>query len=225
MTTGTIFDADVRGDLTAAHAAVVDNLALPGDWLRADEKTAVARVVRAALAEATQPPWYTPSSDGHVVDELPAAAVDAAWRLTNHPGTLTPEWYGDIVAGLPSPEYYVELVGVVATINAIDRFADLLDFEPLPLAAAQPGDPLRPEIVSEVTSHWVPTAVDAEGPNVLRAHTVAPQVAAIRSQMGEAQYIPRSARGEGSSWSRGDLGPIQIELIAAMTSLHNECFY
>ena len=51
----------------------------------------------------------------HEFGPLPAAAVNAVWCLTNHPGTLTPEWYAQTVDGLPSAEYYVELVGIVGS--------------------------------------------------------------------------------------------------------------
>jgi len=222
----TIIDAGVRADLSEAHQVTMAELGQPGDWLRADEKLAAAQVVRAARADADHPPWYQPSSEPGEHDFVPLAdaAVDAAWRLTNHPGTLTREWYVDAVAQLPSPHYYVELMGVVAVVNAMDRLASLLDLEPLPLPEPVGGEPLRPDIASEVTSHWVPTAAGFDGPNVLKASSVSPSLVAMRSRIGAAQYMTPEGRAD-LNYSRGTLDRRQIELLAGNTSLHNECFY
>ena len=224
MSSRTILDAGVRDDLAASHAETFVDLGRPGDWLGADEKTTLIRVVRAARADADQPPWYRPSTEQDDFEPLSATAVDIAWRVTNHPGTLTAEWYADMVGRLPSPEYYVELVGVVAVVNAIDRLATILDLDVLPVPDAEPGEPTRPTIPSSVTSHWVPTALDAGGPNVIKASSVTPAVAAMRTRLGAAQYLPTDARGD-MDWSRGLLDRRQIELVAGATSLRNECFY
>lgn len=227
MASQTILQADVREDLAQAHRTVVADLAEPGDWLRADEKVAVVRVVRAARQQPQQPPWYRPSTDQDNNADfapLPAAAIDVAWRLTNHPGTLTADWHAQTVAALSSSEYYVELVGVVAVTNAIDRLATMLDFDVLPLPDPKPGEPHEPQIPSAVTTHWVPTALDASGPNVLRAHSVAPRIAELRTVVGAAHYMSGTARAD-LSWTRGDLDRRQIELVAGITSMHNECFY
>jgi alkylhydroperoxidase family enzyme len=224
MASQTILDVGVRDDLAAAHATTFADLSRPGDWLRADERAAIVRVVRAARNGSDQPPWYRPSADHNHFDPLSDAAVDAAWRLTNHPGTLTKDWYTSTVEGLPSPEYYVELVGIVAIVNAIDRLATLLDLELIPIPDPAPGEPTRQAIPSEVTSHWVPTVLDFEGANVLRASTVAPTIAEMRTRIGATHYLPAEGRSD-MDWSRGDLDRRQIELIAAVTSRHNDCFY
>jgi len=224
MASQTILDAGVREDLAAAHTETLADLGRPGDWLRGDEKVALIEVVRAARAEAEQPPWYRPSVERDDFAPLPAAAIDAAWRLTNHPGTLTPEWYHETVAALPSPEYYVEVVGLVAVINAIDRLASILDFAPLPLPEASADEPTRPTIPAAVSRHWVPTALDAAGANVLRALSVAPSATEMRTRVGAAHYMDRDGMAD-MNFTRGELDRRQIELIAGVTSMHNECFY
>ena len=78
--------------------------------------------------------------------QLPAAAVDAIWRLTNHPGTLTAEWYEGIVqsgAGEMTPLHYTELVGVVSQANCIDRFADALSIPRAALPEPTEGQPTQ----------------------------------------------------------------------------------
>ena len=224
MAAQTILDAGVRGDLATAHADTFADLGKPGDWLTADEKLAAVRVVRAARENAEQPPWYRPSVDREDFGPLAAAAADAVWRLTNHPGTLTEEWYAETVAALPSPEYYVELMGVAAVTNAMDRLASILELDLLPLPEPEAGEPTRPSLTSEVSSHWVPTELDFSGPNVLKASSVAPAVVEMRTRIGAAQYMDGAGRAD-LNWSRGTLDRRQIELIAGVTSLHNECFY
>ena len=96
-------------------------LGAPGTWWTGTERVAIAGEVRRAMAHSDLPPWEAPSSiDGMIDDQhpLPTAAVDAVWRITNHSGTLTQDWYDEIVASLASPEHYVELVGIVARMNA-----------------------------------------------------------------------------------------------------------
>lgn len=219
----TIVDLGVRGDLVAAHVDTVRDLSGPGDWLTADERAATVAVVRAARANANQPPWYQPSSE-HRFEPLPDAAVDAAWRLTNHSGTLTADWYASTVAQLPSAEWYVELAGIVAIVNALDRLATILDVDVLPVDAQDDGSPNRPEIPAQVQAHWVPTALDADGPNVLQASTVAPCVVDMRTRIGATHYMTAEGRAD-LDYSRGNLDRRQIELIAGVTSMHNECFY
>lgn len=225
MTATTILDLGVRADLADAHAATIADLGTPGDWLRADEKVALARVARAARAGHDSPPWYQPSAERTDFPELPAAAVDAAWRLTNHPGTLTPEWYDATVAALPSPRYYVELVALVAAVNAVDRLAALLDVDVIPLPDPTTGEPRRTPVEAAVSSHWVPTAVAGSGPNVIKALSAVPAAHEFRARLLEAHYLPPDALLGDLDWSRGTLDRRQIELLAALTSLHNECFY
>ena len=72
-------------------------------------------------------------SGPHYKSELPirdeiqqtyAAAINAIWRLTNQVTTLTRSWYESYVPTLLSPGRYVEIVGMVAQITLVDRFAD-----------------------------------------------------------------------------------------------------
>lgn len=224
MASDTILDAGVRHDLAAAHAETIASLGQPGEWLRSEERAALIAVVRAARQDASKPPWYRPSTELEGFDPLPAAAIDLAWRLTNHPGTLTHDWYQETVANLPSGDYYVEVVGVVAVTNALDRLASILDLAPLPIPEPSADEPTRPTIPSGVTTHWVPTAADATGPNVLRALSVSPSTTKMRTTLGAAQYMSAENRAD-LNFQRAGLDRRQIELIAGVTSLHNACFY
>jgi alkylhydroperoxidase family enzyme len=223
-----ILESGFREDLVNAHRGVIESLAEPGTWWDAAQCVAIASEVRRALAHADLPPWAAPSvQEGMIADDhlLAAAAIDAIWRITNHPGTLTQEWHEELVGAMPSPEHYVELVGIVATVNAVDRFAEILDLDPAPLPQPQPGQPTGERVSgASVSTHWVPT-VDAGGPNVLSALSAVPSVLDQRNRLSAAQYVPADALLDDLEWSRGTLDRRQIELIAAQTALMNECFY
>lgn len=218
----------VRADLDLAHQQTVESWASPGDWWSASERLAIVDEVRRARAADELPPWVQPSTVDGLVDAdhaLPMAAVDAVWRLTNHSGTLTEEWYRQVVAEGLSPEQYVELVGVVATANCLEVFATALGIDPIPLPVPAEGEPARKSVAgAAVRSHWVPTA-DVRGPNVGKALTASPVSVDDWNRLSETQYVPMDALLSDLTWSRGTLDRMQIELLAARTSLLNECFY
>lgn len=227
-----ILGSGLRADLVDAHAGVAAAVARPGAWWTGSERLAIASEVRRALANADLPPWVAPSGCGPdhraaipADHPLPPAAVDAIWRITNHPGTLTHDWYRGIVEGLPGPEHYVELVGVVAMVNSIDRLAAILDLAPVPLPDPEPGQPTRERLAdAAVRSHWVPT-VPVKGPNVLKALSAVPVDAAARQALSSSQYLPDGVLLADLDRGRDTIDRRQIELVAAQTSIVNECFY
>ena len=218
----------VRDDLVQAHLATIDGWASPGNWWSATERLAMVGQVRKARAADELPPWARPSTVEGLVDPdtpLPAAAVDAVWRLTNHPGTLTAEWYAETIEAGLTPEQYVELVGVVATANCIDVFATAIGVEAAPLPNPAEGEPDRAVVDGvAVSTHWVPTA-PVRGANVGKALTSVPVAAEAWRRLSDAQYVPPEALLNDLTWSRGALDRMQVELLAARTSLLNECFY
>jgi hypothetical protein len=227
-----ILGSGIRSDLVEAHGAVVAAVARPGTWWTGAERHAIASEVRRAVDNADLPPWQAPSGcdPDHPAaipadHPLPAAAVDAIWRITNHPGTLTHDWYQGIVDGLPSPEHYVELVNVVAMVNSIDRFAAIMDLAPIPLPEPEAGEPTRERIDdTAVRDHWVPTA-PVKGPNVLKALSAVPADRQTRQALSSSQYLPEGALLGDLDWGRETIDRRQIELVAAQTSIVNECFY
>ncbi len=227
-----ILGSGIRSDLVEAHRAVAAAVAAPGTWWTGRERHAIASEVRRALVHAELPPWQAPS--GCEADHpaaipadhpLPPAAVDAVWRITNHPGTLTHTWYSSILDGLPSPEHYVELVEVVAMVNSIDRFAAIMDLAPIDLPEPGAGQPSRERIDdTEIRDHWVPTA-PVKGPNVSKALSAVPTDSRTRQALSASQYVPEGALLGDLDWGRDTIDRRQIELVAAQTSLVNECFY
>jgi len=219
----------IRDDILEAHQQLLDRWAHPGTWWSGAERLAIVEEVRRARdASEIPPPWVAASGvDGVCSSDhpLPARAVDAVWRLTNHPGTLTSDWYESIVGDDVSPSQYTELVGVVAQANSIDRFADGLELTRVALPEAVAGVPTRqsPEGV-DVRKHWVPTA-DIKGPNVLKALSAVPEENVSRDILSNVQYVPSGALMGDLISDHNSLSRMQIELVAARTSKLNECFY
>jgi len=223
-----ITETDIRRDLIDSHVALLDALTKPGHWWTSAERVAIAAEARRALDNHELPPWESPSSiEGMIGDDhiLPPAAIDAIWRITNHPGTLTSSWHADVVACLPSPHHYVEMAGLVAMQNVVDRFASIVGLQRISLPDPGEGEPSRmvhPE--AAVTTHWVPTT-PGPGPNVLKAMSIIDCDEPVRDALRNAHYLDRGALLGDLEWARGDLDRRQIELVATRTSQVNECFY
>jgi alkylhydroperoxidase family enzyme len=224
----------IRDDLRAAQEAIVDGWSRPGTWWTAEERLAIVTEVRRARdAEEIPPAWVRASEvEGAAADDhlLPAAAVDAIWRLTNHPGTLTADWcnkvfdgFGDQSAVL-TPFQYTELVGLVAQANCIDRFADALSLDRPTLPEPVEGEPSRsvPDGVA-MRDHWVPT-VASEVREVVKALSGVPAEKAASFQLAAAHYLPAAEMFDLAA-DRNSLTRMQVELVAARTSKLNECFY
>ena len=229
-----VYDTElpVRDDLAAAHGEVSRRWSRPGTWWTGAQRAEIVGQVRAARDYRTDggealPPWVQPSGIEGLVDAdspLPAAAVDAVWRITNHPGTLTQDWYQSIIDRGVDPLAYVELVGLVAQSNCVDRFADALELPRLELDEPADGPPGREGAPADVKYHWVPTA-DIPMPNVIRALSAVPAENDALFILSDAQYVPMErVRGDVVS-DRNSLTRPQIEVIAARTSKLNECFY
>ncbi len=217
----------VREDLLTAHFETVQQWAKPGNHWSGRERLAMVGQVRAARAADELPPWIRPTTIDGLIDDkiLPEAAIDAIWRLTNHAGTLTADWYHEIIDRGLTPEQYVELVSVVATANCLEVFAVAIGAEPIALPGPVEGEPEVGEATGAVPStHWVPT-VPGGGPNVGKALTAVPVAVEAWLRLSHAQYVPPEALLKDLAWSRGALDRMQVELLAARTSLLNECFY
>ncbi|WP_428122443.1 alkylhydroperoxidase-related (seleno)protein [Candidatus Poriferisodalis sp.] len=229
-----VYDSDlpIRDDLAAAHGEVAKRWVHPGTWWTAAQRSDIVQQVRAARDHRANdggalPPWVQPSTVDGLIDTdspLPAAAVDAIWRITNHPGTLTQDWYTSIVERGVDPLAYVELVGVVAQANCVDRFADGLELPRVALGEPDAGPPVREGAPAAVVHHWVPTA-DIRFPNVIKALSAVPAENEALFILSDAQYVPMErVRGELIN-DQNSLNRPQIELLAARTSKLNECFY
>jgi hypothetical protein len=188
-----------------------DRLAASGTWWTGAERVALAATARAAR-EATPAPDVA----------LPEAARDAAARLAADPH-VDQEWIDDLVARGLALEPYVEILAVVSRLIAVDSFlfGVGLPLRPLPGSASH-DEPTRQVVADAVLQGaFVPTTGVPFPPTALTA--VPPEAEAL-GDLHTVLYLSMFDMGD-QALVRDDLSRMQIELVAARTSLLNDCFY
>ncbi len=187
------------------------HIAAPGTWWTGPERIAIAHLARANRRG---------SEDRDPL--LPAAANDAVARLAATPATTTRVWVDAVVDGIGLGRY-IELVGIVSEVVAIDTVTRLLgcDLESLPTPL--PGTPSHDPVPAAVKkrSAWVAMASPPIPPNVLAA---VPAAQRTMIDLTEALYMTGPEMADPNITKDG-LHRTQIELVATTTSLANECFY
>ncbi|MFV2040136.1 MAG: hypothetical protein ACC660_07825, partial [Acidimicrobiales bacterium] len=135
-----------------------ERLRSPGTWWTGSERLAIAAVARAAKAGTAMP-----------VTDLPRAASEAAQRLSADPH-VDKAWVDHIEAGGITLPAYVEILGIVARLTAVDTFLFGIGADEHPLPDAAAGEPSR-ELVPDavVNGGFVPTVGRASAPNALSA--------------------------------------------------------
>ncbi len=212
----------VRDDLRAAQRGVWTWIAQPGSWWTGAQRVAIGRVVRAARAERSEPPWLRRAASHEEIDLVPTA-VAAARRVVLEPHRLDRAWCTQVTDELGEASY-VELVAVVACVTAIDAFAEALGVALEPLPPAVGGEPSRerPSGVGE-DGAWVRMTVPWQGANVGRALSLVPPAALTFGSLIVAMYAGRDFLK--LVWEDRPLSRPQVELVAARVSAVNECFY
>ena len=235
----------IREDLGQAYREYWARLAMPGSWWTGAERIAIAQESRNALTcefctqrkQAVSP--YSVAGEHDHEDTLDPLAVDAIHRIITDQTRITNSYVQDNLANGLSQEKYVELAGITVVTLSIDEFncALGLPLEPLPEPIAGEPSHYRPALAIEGTG-FVPM-IPAEGnvgpeadlwpeganANVLRAFSSVPDAVRDWMAVGAAQYLSMA----GMQIFAGDTGRsidrMQIELVAARVSSHNECFY
>lgn len=209
----------VREDLAEAHRLSLEHIASPGARLTAERRVQIAGVVRDAyLAADPTPPWVRPFGD---------PALDVAYRLGRHAGTITEEWYRQIVEEGMDPLEWVEIVGVATAIVPVVAFARAVGVAIPQLPAPAAGDPTGRVAapLATATLNWVPVAAPAdEVASVVQALSALPDEWANLWRLAAAQYMSDQQMVD-PLWNRGTLSRAQMELIAARISLVRECFF
>lgn len=202
----------VRPELVAALERCWDELSQPGTWWDALDKRAIAEVARAA---------FVGSPLRSEAERLDRVAVEAASRIAATPASTEEAWVRRVCDAIGEPNF-LELVGVVARVVAVDTFVRLLGRDLQPLPEPQPGEPTRePPPEGMRRNHtWVAMAMPLP-PFVLGQ---VPAAMAAMIDLTDQLYMPMDQMGD-PDWRRGDLHRTQVELVAASTSHENECFY
>jgi hypothetical protein len=240
----------VREDIAAAHRRAWERLGRPGTWLTGGEKVAIAHEARAALdcklcrerKAALSPNAVQGGHDhaGHAAASLSALEVEQIHRIRTDPGRLSRAWYQGLRDGGLAEERYVETVGVIANIVAIDTFTKGLGLEPWPLPEARPGAPdrARPAAARRQMA-WVATlapedaigtadedlyAGRASAAHIYQAMSLVPAAVKGFFDLVVNQYLPPQAMRDFDNEYRA-INHAQIELVAGRVSALNQCVY
>jgi len=234
----------VRDGLARECRRAWERLASPGTWWTAEERLAIAAEVRNAYAcplcrgrkEALSP--YTVEGAHASLGTLSAPMVEIVHRLTTDAGRLTKKWlYATLAEGV-TEEQYVETVGVIAVIVALDTFDLSLGLPQRPLPAPRAGTPARHRPAGAKRDlAWVHTvAPEALGPgdpdpykvhgvkNIHRALSLVPQEVLNFFDLDVELYLKDHEIRDFTREFRA-LSHAQMELLAGRVSSLNGCYY
>ena len=228
--TRAVSEFSIRPDLLTAQADAWRHVTSPGASWTGDERRAMAQIALAALDDTEPlPPWESPTQTGRAMPgakHLPDTVVEAVYLIARHAATLTDDWYRTQLAHGINPFAYVEMVGVVVAVAAVDGFFHAVGLERPPLSPPVTGTPhgRHPE-VEAATLNWVPVAVPADRQAaVVQGLSAAPAEWDNVKRLATAQYVPvdemGEPRGAGEHSSRADM-----EFVAARLWAARECFY
>ena len=236
----------VRDDITAAQVRTWEKLGQPGTWLTGAERLAVAAEARnagscklcAARKDALSPEAAQGEHDH--LGQLSALEVEQIHRIRTDPGRLSRSWFQGLADQGMVEERYVETVGVIANLVAIDTFTKGLGLDPWPLPSAQPGEPsrLRPVAASRELA-WVHTlppqgaigTVDEDlyagrptAAHIYQAMSLVPACVKGFFDLVVNQYLAPQAMRDFDNEFRA-INHAQIELVAGRISALNQCGY
>jgi hypothetical protein len=204
-------------DCPNREAVLIDDMlravAAPGTWLTGAQRRT------AALAALT---WDgVPAADGSAADAADDLVAEVATVLSSAAHTVRGEWIASLGERGLDPLAYVEVLGVVARVRALGTFLYALG-QPTPtIPPAQPGAPSHALATgATVDGGWVPTVGKAWAPNALSA---VPAEHDAMQVIHEVFYLSMEQMMDLEI--ERDLHRTQIELLAARTSLLNECFF
>lgn len=184
-------------------------LGQPGTWLSEEERVAVAREARAAHTFADGQTGAAP------------LLIEAAQSVSSAADLISREWVTDLFARGLTVEQYVEVVGVVSRLTAVDSYVRGVGSEEEPLPEPVAGEPLRrhnPDV------RWRRAFVPTEhGDGALYALSAVPAEEYARDRIHGPLYLTTDQMAD-FTWS-DVLSRAQMELLAARVSFLNDCFY
>ena len=194
----------VRSDLIRALQKEWVLLASPGTWWNASERLAIAGSAR-----------------GVPRDGIPDVVAGAARRIYADITTTSRGWVEELTTSDLTMPAFIELVGIVSRLAAVDEFVAALGGGLEELPQPRPGDPSRePPPPARTGRGWVPM----DGPaSITRALSLVPAEAAAQKEIHGPLYMSYEQMSDYGF--RRTLDRAQMELIAARVSAINECFY
>jgi alkylhydroperoxidase family enzyme len=235
----------IRADVAAAQARAWQRIARAGAWFDGAQRIAIAAETRHAPAcnlcrrRNAALSLLAEAGEHDSLGALPEPIIEIVHRVCTDPARLTERWYRGALAAGVSEEQYVETVGIVAQIVAIDTMMRGLDREPPSLPTPQPGAPshdrprgakrgvawipwVEPEDAEPGTLGHYPTERPAA--NIQKALSLVPAEAEGFFDLVVHQYLPGPAMRDFAREYR-TITHAQIELLAARVSALNQCLY
>jgi hypothetical protein len=199
----------IRSDLIESFEHTWASLAGPGAVWTGEERVEIAGEAR--RARDGLPPGAA----------LPNGAIEAIVLLAADPAAARRDWVERLVAGDLDAPRYVELLGVVGRLVAVDTFYEALGLPLEALPEPLPGEPTG-EIADAARSGrgWVPMV---GGTSISQALSLVPSENDGLHRLHGPMYLAFEQMSD-LTFSRGLTRP-QMELVAARTSAVNECFY
>lgn len=203
-------DVPALGAIDPAIDPVIDEqwrqLGQPGTWLDGSERVDVVRAAR---------------SDRPEVIGVPDSIGDVARLVAHGAASITAETVDGVEANGIDRAAYVEIVGIVSRVMAIDTFDRGIGRQPRPTPDPVGGVPSRaPVPEARRRAGWVST-VGAIGPPT--ALSSVRREAADQAALHDVLYLPYSGMSDLDA-ERG-LHRTQMELVAARVSLLNDCMF
>jgi len=222
-------DSVGMNEIERAQQEVRDAVAARGDWLTGEQRVAAwreARDTRTNELDLQRRAALTPTAvDGeHPASEhLSASAMEVVHRTASDPGRLTRTWASEQISAL-GEETYTELIGVTAIVNVLDRFDRAMGLVERELPAPHQGEPtrVRPDDVGDIGA-WVSQSTGPTKANVSRTLSLVPQTNEAWRRLVDTHYS-RGPEFMNLKWEF-PLSRPQAELVAARTTVLNECFY
>lgn len=238
----------VRADLAEAIEVAIRRLVQPGTWWSGPQRRAIAEEARHArncvlCKQRKNALSYNSIQGSHeVLGDFSNDVIEAIHRLSTDSGRLGETWVRNVTGDDLSEEAYVEIVGIVAIITAIDTFNDVTGNasinKPVALPVPLPGEPTfhRPNGAKRNLA-WVHTVApedfEPSDPNPYPVHGVAnihrglslvPQEVFNFFDLDVELYIQDSQLRDYGNSPRA-INRAQIELIAGRASAINNCHY
>ena len=236
----------IRRDLVEAEERAWAWLAKSGTWLSASQKLAIAAETRHALGcrlcrerKDALSPYTVPGEHDRAGDMLSDTMVDIVHRIRTDSGRLTKTWYQKMLEHGVSDGEYVETIGVIATITALDTFGRAYGRATTALPQPVAGAPTRYRPAgAKHQLAWVPTLEpeditpndpDIYAPynppyNIQRALSLVPDAMMAFFDFDEVCYLSEQEILDFDTEYRA-LTHDQMELVAARMSALNSCYY
>ena len=211
MTDATILT--VPGDLDAAIARQWDRLGLAGTWLTGVERLQVACIARSGRANDDA------GTEGDAALDEPSALV--ASLVGSHASTVTGQTVDHLESLGLRRQRYVEIVGVVSRVLAVDTFERGIGRPLRKLPRPVDGTPSRHTVAgAKRRAGWVPTVGAISPPTALSAVS---DEAVAQAELHRALYL--SYEDMADLTAVRELTRAQMELVAARVSYLNDCRY